>query len=531
MRKKGVRRMTYVLLSAFLAGAVSGCGAPGSGQAQGENPAVEAVEGNGDTEGSGTISGSNEETGAGRQGMAAAVSGSAAENGSGGGDNSADGDTAGKNGAAAEDGSAAENGGNAPENGGNAPAGGTSASGAADTDVYTTAAMSSDGREAVTDFGLRLLQSCTEAQKAFPPQASMPSDVYARTGMGDNILVSPLSVISALAMTANGAAGETFKQMETTLGMPVSELSEWLSVYREALPEAEKYKLNMANGIWFTEDKRFTVNPDFLKTNEKLFGAGVYQAPFDDSTLREINGWVKENTDGMIDQILDEIPPDAVMYLVNALAFDAEWQEIYHDYQIREGEFTCEDGRVQKADMMYSTENAYMEDEHAKGFLKYYADGKYAFAALLPEEGMVLQDYLSTLDGAKLRGILDNPKRAQVDAAIPKYESEYSIEMSEVLQSMGMTDAFDFGAADFSGLGRSEAGNLYISRVLHKTYIAVDEKGTKAGAATAVEMKDECVAIEEPVVITVHLDRPFLYMIIDCEQNVPVFIGLVETAR
>ena len=307
-----------------------------------------------------------------------------------------------------------------------------------------------------------------------------------------------------LAMTANGAAGETLKQMETAMGMPVPELSAWLSDYREALPRADKYK------------------PD-----EKLFGAGVYRSPFDDSTLREINGWVKENTDGMIEQVLDEIPPDAVMYLVNALAFDAEWQEIYHDYQVREGECTCEDGRVQKEDMMYSTENAWLEDEHAKGFLKYYADGKYAFAALLPEEGMALQDYLSTLNGAKLRGILDNPKRAQVDAAILKYESEYSIEMSEVLQSMGMTDAFDIGAADFSGLGHSEAGNLYISRVLHKTYIAVDEKCTKAGAATAVEMRDECTAIEEPVVMTVYLDRPFLYMIIDCEQNVPVFIGTV----
>lgn len=527
--------MTYVLLSAFLVSAVSGCGAPGSGQVQGENPAAEAPEGKGDTDGiDGTVSGGREEADTGNQGTAGAGSGNGAETDSSEANASAGGDNGGENDGMAGDGSvssAGNNGSASESNSGSSAdaAGGTNVPGTAGTGVYTAAAMASDGREAVTDFGLRLLQSCTEARKAFPPQASMPFDVYAQTGMGDNILVSPLSVLSALAMTANGAAGETLKQMETTMGMPVPELSAWLSDYREALPRADKYKLNMANGIWFTEDKRFTVEPDFLKTNEKLFGAGVYRAPFDDSTLREINGWVKENTDGMIEQILDEIPADAVMYLVNALAFDAEWREIYHDYQVREGEFTCEDGRAQKADMMYSTENAYLEDEYAKGFLKYYADGKYAFAALLPEEGMALQDYLSTLDGAKLRGILDNPKRAQVDAAIPKYESEYSIEMSEVLQSMGMTDAFDFGAADFSGLGHSEAGNLYISRVLHKTYIAVDEKGTKAGAATAVEMRDESTAIEEPVVVTVHLDRPFLYMIIDCEQNVPVFIGTVET--
>ena len=525
MRKKCAKRMTYVLLSAFLASAVSGCGTPGSGQAQGENPTVEAMEGKEETGYSGVVLESRGETGTGKQGEADAVNGQGTDSS---GDNvSAGRDTDGSVSSAGDNGSAPE--GNS--GGSSGAAGGTSVPGTAGTGVYTTAALTSDGREVVTDFGLRLLQSCAEAQKVFPPQASMPSDIYAQTGMGGNILVSPLSVASALAMTANGAAGETFKQMETVLGMPVPELSEWLYAYREALPEADKYKLSMANGIWFTEDKRFTVDPDFLKTNENLFGAGVYQSPFDDSTLREINGWVKENTDGMIEQILDEIPPDAVMYLVNALAFDAEWREIYHDYQVREGEFTCEDGRVQRADMMYSTENAYLEDEHTEGFLKYYADGQYAFAALLPEEGMALQDYLSTLDGAKMREILDNPKQAQVDAAIPKYESEYGIEMSRVLQSMGMTDAFDLGAADFSGLGHSEAGNLYISRVLHKTYIAVDEKGTKAGAATAVEMKDECTAIEEPVVMTVHLDRPFLYMIIDCEQNVPVFIGTVETVE
>ena len=135
---------------------------------------------------------------------------------------------------------------------------------------------------------------------------------------------------------------------------------------------------------------------------------------------------------------------------------------------------------------------------------------------------MSLTDYLSLLNGEKLCGILENPMRVQVDAAIPKYESEYSIEMSEVLQSMGMADAFDYGAADFSGIGHSDVGNLYISRVMHKTYIAVDESGTKAGAATAVEIRDGCAAIEEPEVMTVHLDRPFLYMIIDCGSNVPV---------
>lgn len=308
--------------------------------------------------------------------------------------------------------------------------------------------------------------------------------------------------------------------------MSVPELSAFLAAYQGGLPAGENYRLSMANGIWFTEDERFAVEPEFLQACEDSFGASARRAPFDQSTLKEINGWVKDNTEGMIEEILDEIPMDAVMYLVNALAFDAEWERIYHDYEVREGDFTKEDGTVQQAEMMYSEENQYLEDEHAAGFLKYYADRKYAYAALLPKEGMSVAEFVATLDGEKLRNILANPTQLQVNAAIPKYENEYSAELSDILQEMGMADAFDMARADFSGIGSSSEGNLYISRVLHKTFIAVDERGTKAGAATAVEMKRES-AVMEDYIRTVYLDRPFLYMIVDCEQNLPIFMGTV----
>lgn len=380
---------------------------------------------------------------------------------------------------------------------------------------------------AVADFGLRLLGVCMEkAKDPFPPGASMPQDVYAEIEAGKNVLISPLSVISALAMTGGGAKEETLRQMEEVFGMSVPELSAFLAAYQGGLPAGENYRLSMANGIWFTEDERFAVEPEFLQACEDSFGASARRAPFDQSTLKEINGWVKDNTEGMIEEILDEIPMDAVMYLVNALAFDAEWERIYHDYEVREGDFTKEDGTVQQAEMMYSEENQYLEDEHAAGFLKYYADRKYAYAALLPEEGMSVAEFVATLDGEKLRNILANPTQLQVNAAIPKYENEYSAELSDILQEMGMADAFDMARADFSGIGSSSQGNLYISRVLHKTFIAVDERGTKAGAATAVEMKRES-AVMEDYIRTVYLDRPFLYMIVDCEQNLPIFMGTV----
>lgn len=409
-----------------------------------------------------------------------------------------------------------------------------------DKDTRETAAAGGDekpGQEtdaamAITDFGVRLLQeTIADADSAFPPYASMPEDVYRKIARGENILVSPLSVITALAMTGEGARGETLVQMEEAFGISVSELSAYLSVWLQALPAGEKYKLSMADSIWFTQDERFTVRQDFLDANEALFDAGIYRAPFDSSTVEEINRWVEENTDGMIREILDEIPPNAVMYLVNALAFDAEWQEIYKEHQVWENVFTSEDGTTQNVELMYSDENWYLEDENARGFVKYYSDEKYAFVALLPTEGMKVSEYIASLTGDGLHRMLTNPVQTQVNAAIPKFESEYSVEMSEILKKLGIEDAFSQTRADLSGIGSSTNGNLYINRVLHKTFIAVDEQGTKAGAATAVEITDEAAMIEGPDSKQVFLDRPFVYLIMDCETGIPVFIGTVMSVE
>ena len=356
----------------------------------------------------------------------------------------------------------------------------------------------------VTDFAIRLFKASNEN--------------------GKNTLISPLSVLCALAMTVNGAEEETLAQMEEVLGMTTEELNLYLYSYMKNLPQGEKYKLSLANSIWFTEEERFTVNQDFLQTNADYYGADIYKAPFDKQTLKDINNWVKQNTDEMIPEILDDISGGAIMYLVNALAFEAEWSEIYEKHQVREGEFTKEDGSKQNVDFMYGTEGTYLEDENATGFMKYYKGGKYAFVAMLPNEGVSVSEYIASLDGASLNALLSNPQYGTVHTSIPKFETEYSIEMSEILKGMGMTEAFDMYNADFEGLGTSTAGNIFISRVLHKTFISVGEKGTKAGAATVVEMKDGAAAEpQEPK--EVYLDRPFVYMLVDCENNIPFFIG------
>ena len=356
----------------------------------------------------------------------------------------------------------------------------------------------------VTDFAIRLFKASEES--------------------GKNTLISPLSVLCALAMTANGAEEETLAQMEEVLGMTTEELNLYLYSYMQNLPQGEKYKLSLANSIWFTEDERFTVNQDFLQTNANYYGADIYKAPFDKQTLKDINNWVKQNTDEMIPEILDQIPPEAIMYLVNALAFEAEWSEIYEKHQVKDGEFTKEDGTKQDVKFMYGSEGTYLEDEKATGFMKRYKGGKYAFVAMLPNEGVSVSEYIASLDGESLNALLANPQYATVHTSIPKFETEYKVEMSEILKSMGMTEAFDMYNADFEGLGTSTGGNIYISRVLHKTFISVGEKGTKAGAATVVEMKDGAAA-EPTEPKEVYLDRPFVYMLVDCENNIPFFIG------
>ena len=160
---------------------------------------------------------------------------------------------------------------------------------------------------------------------------------------GKNTLISPLSVLCALAMTANGAKGETRAQMESVLGMSVEELNFYIYSYMKNLPQGEKYKLSLANSIWFTDDERFTVNQDFLQINADYYGADIFKAPFNKQTCKDINTWVKNKTDGMIPEILDEIPAGAIMYLVNALAFEAEWPEFYEESDVRDKKFTKED--------------------------------------------------------------------------------------------------------------------------------------------------------------------------------------------
>jgi serpin B len=344
-----------------------------------------------------------------------------------------------------------------------------------------------------------------------------------------NFLVSPTSVLLALSMTANGADGETLSQMEKVLGggISIDDLNQYLYSYVNHLPSDKKSKLSIADSIWFRGDEgRLKVQQSFLQKNADYYGAEAYRASFDNQTLKDINAWVSRNTDGMIDSIIDEIPPDAVMYLINAVAFDAEWKSIYTKDMIQDGTFTSIKGEKQSGKFMASDEHTYLDDGKATGFIKDYAGENYSFAVLLPNEGVDINDYLSQLTGSSFMNIISNAKDEAVSAVLPKFSYDYSINLNDALISMGMPKAFNYDA-DFSKLGTSSNGNIYIGRVMHKTFIAVDEKGTKAGAATSVEMRDSAKLISH----IVRLDRPFIYAIIDNSTGLPIFIGALMSLK
>ena len=359
----------------------------------------------------------------------------------------------------------------------------------------------SDGNAKMTDFAVRLFKECETS--------------------GENTLVSPLSVMYALAMTANGADGNTLSQMEAVFGMPVNELNNYLYSYKNSLPQGEKYKLNLANSIWIHNS--FDVKQEFLQSNANYYNIDVYKADLNKAaTLKDINNWVNDKTDKMIPKMVDEKPDSTVMYLINALTFDAEWGDKYPTQKVKDGIFTCEDGTTQNISLMYKSEYYYIEDDNAQGFIKHYVDDKYAFVALLPDEDITVSEYVKTLDGAKLNQMLLNQEDIAVETAVPKFKTEYSVELPKVLEAMGMVDAF-YPGADFSKLGN----DVFVDAVTHKTFIDVNEKGTTAAAATYVGVKKGISKTKK----TIYLNRPFVYMIIDCQNNVPIFMGTVMSVQ
>lgn len=343
-------------------------------------------------------------------------------------------------------------------------------------------------------------------------------------------VISPMSVYIALSMTANGAQGETLKEFEKVLGkydLTMEDINQYCYSLNESI--SEKGKVNIANSIWYRDNPSLKIGKDFLQTNGNYYKGDAYKSDFNSSkTIKDINGWIKNKTNGLVEEVIKEIPKDTIMYLINTIYFDCQWQQVYKKNQVRQGTFTLKDGEKNNVDFMHSTERYYLEDSMAKGFIKPYQDDKYSFMALLPNEGVALESYINTLNGENFLNIIRNKQQTSVIAAMPKFKMETSLELKEQLKNMGLKKAFDEDNRDFSKMILDTQDPVYINKVFHKTYIEVGEKGTKAGAATAVEMNKESAMSSEKFVI---LNRPFLYAIINNATGIPLFLGTMENPK
>lgn len=345
-----------------------------------------------------------------------------------------------------------------------------------------------------------------------------------------NILLSPQSIMMALSMTANGATGDTLSELEKVLygGNDIKDFNPYLCEYNRQLETSKDVKFYNANSIWMKDSH--TAKEDFLQTNQTYYDAMIYPSSFDKTTVDTINQWVKTNTDGMIDHLVDKIPDIAVMYLINAIAFEGNWKDTYNKSAIRENEiFTDSRGNEQKATMLYSKEGEYIKSEDATGFVKPYKGGKYAFMALLPDKNISMADYVAHLSGEKFIDLYENRKTKIVDTRIPEFSYTYSQELKNVLTAMGIQKAFNSDAADFSKMAVLKEGErLYINEVLHKTFIELNRNGTRAAAVTSVEMVAKSSAHPTEKIPEVYLDRPFVYGIINTDTGLPIFIGIVN---
>jgi len=363
--------------------------------------------------------------------------------------------------------------------------------------------------------------------------ADFSVELFKKCVSDEDMLISPMSVLYALGMTANGSNGKTQDEMLEVLsmGMSMEEMNAYLKSYMDNLFDDEKQTVKMANSIWYnSENDRISVKNGFLQDVSNYYESEIYKLPFDDNALEFINNWVYTNTDKMIDKALNKMDKDSFMYLINALVFDAKWKEPFEDYQVEKDVFYAIDGSEKTSDFMKTVEDDYLENENAIGFIKFYEKWNYAFVAMQPkDETMTVEQLFSDMTGDKYIKFLTPKENTEVQIKMPKFEYDSNFEMSEILQEMGIKLAFDTDA-DFSNMADS-VNPIYINRVIHKTHIENTEYGTKAAAVTIVEMNETTCMPDEKELKEVNLNRPFVYMIIDTKTNLPLFIGSVQTMK
>ena len=346
-----------------------------------------------------------------------------------------------------------------------------------------------------------------------------------------NLMISPASVFLALAMTLNGAEGETRTAMLDTLtrkGLDAAQINAlsraWIAWLNRS---SEQTTVSINNAIWFDQD--FVPEQPFLQTNADYYQAAAHKLDFaDPATVDVINSWVKAATKGKIEGIVDKIDDNVVMYLINAIYFLADWQTPFDANDTREQVFQAPSGEMTVPFMHRTGQMAYFTGLSAEGVALPYADGQFEFFAILPEGGQAPREWLAAQDATTVftdLSVLMATPESGLELGLPKFEVRFEDSLKDELSGLGMGLAFEPGAADFSAMTADKALELYISEVRHKTFVRVDEKGTEAAAVTSVEVGVTSMPVSERQLV---FDRPFVYGILDTATGLPLFVGILE---
>ncbi len=348
------------------------------------------------------------------------------------------------------------------------------------------------------------------------------------TTAGENVSISALSVASALYMAYEGAANDTRKEMSEVLGLPnESHVGEaYKAVNQSMSATGENTQLNMENSI-FWDKNRVTADADFLSYMGDYHDAMLSDLDFTQpSALEAINTWVKNNTDGRIEKVLEEITDEDVMFLINALILQADWAYPFPVENTINDKFTLSDGSEVSVPMMYQDvyDLSSYKDQQIKAVELPLADTTFSMVLLQPSDTAVsIDDFIDDLSVSDIDQLIDQDlQKGRIFIHMPKFEIEYEKLMNSPLKNLGMVQAFNDQSADFSNLGSSTMGNLFIKKVIHKTYLKVDEKGVDGAAVTSVGVG---VTSLPP---TFRFDRPFVALIVDKQTGAQLFTTKVE---
>jgi len=344
----------------------------------------------------------------------------------------------------------------------------------------------------------------------------------------DNIIISPLSISMALGMTLNGAGGETKEAMENVLelqGMSQQEINEGFKSIIDGLSSVDPdVTLNIPNSIWYRDG--FYVEPYFINTNLEYFYAETHPLDFyDPASVDIINNWVAENTNQKITTIINEISPMAVMFLINAVYFNGTWKYEFDEQYTEPDTFYLSNGTTKEVDMMKQEATLqYSSNELFEAVDLYYGRGNYSMVMMLPKEDFGPNDIVDELNENSWLEWMNSFSEANIQITMPKFKLRYEERLNQTLINLGMGIAFNPMGADFSKINPDY--QLFISFVMHKTFVDVNEEGTEAAAVTVVGMETTSVGGADPLYLFT-VNKPFLFAIKERDTKTIIFMGKV----